>query len=38
MTQKHTFLAMQLALEAETSAQKLTLGAAPAGSRSSSQG
>jgi predicted dehydrogenase len=38
MPQKHTFLAMQLALEAEANAQKLTPGTAPAGSRSSSQG
>jgi predicted dehydrogenase len=38
MPQKHTFLAMQLALEAEANAHKLTLGAAPAGSPSSSQG
>jgi hypothetical protein len=30
MTQKHTFLAMQLALEAETNAQKLSFGAKPA--------
>jgi predicted dehydrogenase len=40
MPQKHTFLAMQLALEAEANAQKLTPGAAPAAAprSSSSQG
>jgi len=38
MPQKHTFLAMQLALEAETTAHKLAPGAAPAAGRPSSQG
>jgi predicted dehydrogenase len=37
MTQKHTFLAMQLALEAETNAQRLTPGT-PASAAPSSQG
>ena len=37
MPQKHTFLAMQLALEAEASAQRLTPGT-PASSTPSSQG
>ncbi|MEO5819029.1 MAG: Gfo/Idh/MocA family oxidoreductase [Vicinamibacteraceae bacterium] len=38
MPQKHTFLAMQLALEAEASAHRLTPGTAPAGATPSSQG
>ncbi len=37
MPQKHTFLAMQLALEAETNAQRLAPGAA-VGATPSSQG
>jgi predicted dehydrogenase len=38
MPQKHTFLAMQLALEAEAKAQKLTPAGPAAGSRSSARG
>jgi predicted dehydrogenase len=38
MTQKHTFLAMQLALEAETNAHRLAPGTAPAAATPSSQG
>jgi len=38
MPQKHTFLAMQLALEAEAGATRLPAGAAPAAAAPSSQG
>jgi hypothetical protein len=38
MPQKHTFLAMQLALEAEASAQRLPSGTGPAAATPSSQG